>query len=109
MIEGGQRLVVLAEIEIGIAETDLQFGVVGRERAAFSSSGTARSYLCHSAYICAQVGVGELVERIVLQLLVEGFDRVVVLALVPIDAAEIVVGKLVVGIDFDLLLEAAMA
>ena len=53
----------------------------------------------------AQVGVGELVEWIVFQLLVEGFDRIVIFAIVPIDAAQIVVGELVVGIDFDLLLE----
>src|SRR5580692_7083965 len=52
-----------------------------------------------------EVGVGELVERIVFELFVEGLDCLVVLAVVPVNPAEIVVGVLVVGIYYELLLE----
>ena len=53
----------------------------------------------------AEVGVCKFVEWIVLQLLVECFDRVVVLPVVPVGAAEVVVGELVVRVDLDLFLE----
>ena len=47
----------------------------------------------------------EFVERIVLELLVEGIRRVVVLAILPVGAPEIVVGELVVRIYLQRLLE----
>ena len=53
----------------------------------------------------AEIGVGVLVERIVLELLVERLDRVVVVALRPIGAAQIVVGVFVVRINFNLFLK----
>src|SRR5208283_2765028 len=52
-----------------------------------------------------EVGVGVLIERIVLELLVEGLYRIVVLTLVPVHPAQVVVGVIVVGINFDLFLE----
>src|SRR5208282_294182 len=47
----------------------------------------------------------ELVERIDLNLLVEGGYGVGILALLPVGTAESIVGVLVVGIDFNLLVE----
>src|ERR1700722_4634443 len=52
-----------------------------------------------------QIGVSKFVQRIVIELLIEGLDSIVVTALVPIDSAQVVVGVVVVGIDFDLFLK----
>src|SRR6266496_6646660 len=105
MIEGGEGLVVLAEIQVGIAEADLQFGAVGRERSRFLQFGRGQIVLVPLGIHGSEVGVGKFVQGIIFQLLAEGLHGVVILALLPIDAAEIVVGKLIVGIDFDLLLK----
>src|SRR3984885_11839423 len=104
VIRWGQRLVVLARIEVGNSQAYLQIRTVGSERRTLlqfcDGQVVFMPFLIHGT----QVGMGELVERIVLQLLVEGLDRVVVLALIPVNAAQVVVGELVIGIDFNLLL-----
>ena len=80
-------------------------GRSGLSEAAFSSSGAARSYLCHSAYIWPRFACANLSRGLFSNCLLNAFDRLVVLALLPVDSAEIVVGELVVRIDFNLLLE----
>jgi hypothetical protein len=35
VVEGGEGFVVLAEVQIGIAQAHLQFRIVGRERCGF--------------------------------------------------------------------------
>src|SRR5208282_3020895 len=105
MVKGRQSFIILAKVQVSIAEADLQLWIIRRQGCGFLQFGGGFGILVPLGIHCAQVGMGEFVERIDLQLLVECGYRIVVLALLPVDAAQIVVGVLVVGIDFDLLVE----
>ena len=105
VIKGGEGFVVLAEVEVSVAQADLQFGIVRSERRGFLQLGGSQVVLVPLGIHGAKAGVSELVERVDFDLLVEGGDGIVVFAFLPVGAAERVVGVFVVRIDFDLLLE----
>src|ERR1700677_1765146 len=105
VVESGEGFIVLPEIEIGVAQADLQFGIVGCKRCGFFQLRHGQIVLVPLGIHGAQIGVGKLVERIDLELFVEGGGCVVVFAILPVGAAQIVVGEFVVGIYFRLLLQ----
>src|ERR1700751_3829377 len=104
-IKSGERLVVLTKVEVGIAEAYLQAGVIGSERGSFFQFRRGLVVLVPLRIHRPKIGVRELVEWIVLELLVKCVYRLVVLAILPVRASEIVIGKLVVRVDIERFLE----
>src|SRR4029077_9114683 len=104
-IKRREPLVSLTKVQVRIAEAHLKTGMVGSKRGSLFQFGGGEVVLVPLGIHGAEVGVRELVERVVLELLVEGGHRVVVLEILPIGSPEIVIGELVVRIYIQRLLE----
>ena len=105
LVEGGHALVGLIGGDVGLAQRDLQQRILGMDVDGLFQlrNRFGIPLLVHIEQ--AQIGMGVLVQRIDLNLLLELLDGVVILRLMLIDQSQPVVGKLIVRIDLDLLLE----
>ena len=61
MVESGQRFVVLAEIQIGIAQAHLQFRIIRREGCGFLQLRRSFGVFVPLGVHCAQASMSELV------------------------------------------------
>ena len=104
-IEGRDRLGVLPEVQIGLAEQDVQGRILGRQRDRLLQLRNGGVVFLPVDIQASEGRVREGVERVDLELLAELGFRVRVPALLQIHEPQVVIGILVERIELDLLLE----